>query len=57
MLRNGLPALLLACSLMAACSESQPTPGSDGHTKVEMATKAVMKDVCVSRRMALVYLA
>lgn len=45
MLRNGLPALLLACSLMAACSESQPTPGSDGHTKVEMATKAVMKDV------------
>ena len=45
MLRTCLPSLLLACSLMIACSESQPTAGSEGHAVSKTATKAVMEDV------------
>ena len=45
MVRICLPSLLLACSLMTACSKSQPTAGGDGHAVSETATDAVMEDV------------
>lgn len=45
MVRICFPSLLVACSLMTACSESQPTAGGDGHTVSETAADAVMVDV------------
>ena len=45
MLRICLPSLLLACGMMTACSESQPTAETDTHAVSEKATSAVMEDV------------
>ena len=45
MLRTWVPTFLLACSMMTACSEPQPTAGTDNHVVSEEATRAIMEDV------------